>query len=168
VDRPKSRREFLQASTVAAVGTAAAGAETPPPSPKSAPTSFLPILRPPDRILALTEGDRLSLEKGAGGEWGQAGVRITTEATTDRLAVHVTSEGPLRRVQLRWNLPVVEGLRVLGDHWERGYGDLEWRGLVPERPMPWFFLTHDGRRTHGTACGRGRAPWRTGTSTPTA
>jgi alpha-galactosidase len=149
VDRSQSRREFLQASTVAAVGTAATvGAKATRPH-ISAPTSFLPILRPPDRILALTESDRLSLERGAGGEWGRAGVRVTTEATTDRLAVQVASEGPLRRVQLRWSVPVADGLRVLGDHWERGYGDLEWRGLVPERPLPWFFLTHDGRRTHG-------------------
>jgi alpha-galactosidase len=148
VDQRKSRREFLQASTVAAVGTATTAGAGKVPSHRS-PTSFMPILRPPDRIVALTEGDRLSLEKATGGEWARGGVRITTDATTDRLAVRVASETPLRRVQLRWSLPVAEGLRVLGDHWERAYGDLEWRGLVPERPMPWFFLTHDGRRTHG-------------------
>ena len=30
-----------------------------------------------------------------------------------------------------------------------GYGDLEWRGLVAERVMPWYFLAHDGKATHG-------------------
>jgi alpha-galactosidase len=31
----------------------------------------------------------------------------------------------------------------LGDHWERGYGDLQWRFLQPERVMPWYFAAHD-------------------------
>jgi alpha-galactosidase len=44
---------------------------------------------------------------------------------------------------------IASRLRFLGDHWERGYGDLEWRGLVGERVMPWYFVAHDGRHTHG-------------------
>ena len=38
---------------------------------------------------------------------------------------------------------------LLGDHWERSYGDLAWRGIVPERVMPWYFLTWDGLACHG-------------------
>ena len=37
----------------------------------------------------------------------------------------------------------------LGDHWERSYADLEWRGEMPNRPMPWYFLAHDGKDTLG-------------------
>jgi hypothetical protein len=104
---------------------------------------------PPDRVFAHVEGERLALEKGMTGEWARGGVRVETPLTGDRMAVTVASEAPLRRVHLRWGVAVPTGLRLLGDHWERGYGDLEWRGVVPERPMPWFFLTYDGRRTHG-------------------
>lgn len=32
-----------------------------------------------------------------------------------------------------------------GDHWERGYGDLEWRGYTPERTMPWYFYALCGK-----------------------
>ena len=89
------------------------------------------------------------LERIACGEWVRGGVRIETATTIERLAVRVASDVSLRRVHLRWALPVPPGLQLLGDHWERGYGDLEWRGVVPERPMPWYFLARDGRRTHG-------------------
>jgi alpha-galactosidase len=109
----------------------------------------MPLVRPPDRVVALIEGERLILEKSGGSEWARGSVRVTSEAAADRLFVRVASGAPLRRVQLRWSFATPAGLRVLGDHWERGYGDLEWRGVVPERPLPWFFLTHDGRRTHG-------------------
>jgi alpha-galactosidase len=37
----------------------------------------------------------------------------------------------------------------LGDHWERSYGDLERRGEVPNRTMPWYFMAWDGRRADG-------------------
>jgi alpha-galactosidase len=37
---------------------------------------------------------------------------------------------------------------ILGDAWERGYGDLEWRGSVPDRVMPWYAATFDGTLTH--------------------
>ena len=37
----------------------------------------------------------------------------------------------------------------MGDHWERGYGDLEWRGLCYDRILPWYFLAYDGIITYG-------------------
>jgi len=36
----------------------------------------------------------------------------------------------------------------LGDAWERGYGDLEWRGWAPDRVMPWYAATSDRSGTH--------------------
>ena len=57
-------------------------------------------------------------------------------------------ESSVRYVKLRWNF--VEGekrgeaVKVYGDAWERGYGDLEWRGIVPERCMPWVCAVSNG------------------------
>ena len=145
----RSRRAFLQATTAAAAGAATTAAAVPKAARAVAPSSFLPIVRLPDRVFAHVEGERLVLEKGASGAWARGGVRVETSLAGERLAVRAASDVPLRRVRLRWEVAVPPGLRLLGDHWERGYGDLEWRGVVPERPMPWFFLTHDGHRTHG-------------------
>ncbi|PKO22937.1 MAG: hypothetical protein CVU38_06800 [Chloroflexi bacterium HGW-Chloroflexi-1] len=55
----------------------------------------------------------------------------------------------LKRIQIRWRGAFGSGTRFLGDHWERGYGDLAWRGMAPQRPMPWYFLAFDGKATHG-------------------
>ena len=43
----------------------------------------------------------------------------------------------------------MEALLSIGDHWERSYGDLEWQGTIPERVMPWYFLTFDGETVNG-------------------
>jgi len=73
-----------------------------------------------------------------------------TQSQAHILEINVAAETtPLERIHLRWNLPVPAGLRFMGDAWERAYGDLEWRGLVPERIMPWYFLAFDGQLTHG-------------------
>ncbi|WP_020578042.1 hypothetical protein [Actinopolymorpha alba] len=49
----------------------------------------------------------------------------------------------LSRVVLRWAAPVPASALVLGDAWERSYGDLQWRHLQPERLLPWSWLAHD-------------------------
>jgi hypothetical protein len=52
-------------------------------------------------------------------------------------AISVTNDGKdLTYLHIRWNGKASEGLLSIGDHWERSYGDLEWRGTIPERVMP--------------------------------
>jgi alpha-galactosidase len=55
----------------------------------------------------------------------------------------------ISRIQIQWRVRLPSGARILGDAWERSYGDLEWRGIVPCRIMPWYFLVFDGRQTCG-------------------
>ncbi len=54
-----------------------------------------------------------------------------------------------KRLHLRWHGRQDSCRLVLGDTWERAYGDLAWQGLVPERPLPWYFAAWDGTHTHG-------------------
>lgn len=67
----------------------------------------------------------------------------------------ISAEAPLCCLIFKWVLTDSErrkeAVKVLGDHWERGYGDLEWRGIVPHRCMPWYFLVSDAStgRTEG-------------------
>lgn len=97
-------------------------------------------------------------------------VQLTTDAGRDDHAATVDflpdgtvrlsgATAPLRSLTLRWNQPLPTGARVLGDHWERGYGDLEWRGYVPERVLPWYALLFDPAtgETHGFGIQTGAA-----------
>jgi alpha-galactosidase len=97
-----------------------------------------------------TETERMTAEARSAGVWQTKDVQVVCRIETEQHSLFLTAvETPVRRVFLRWRLPIAPGVRFLGDHWERGYGDLEWRGIVPERPLPWYFLTLDGRRTEG-------------------
>lgn len=55
-------------------------------------------------------------------------------------AVEITSSEAVKGVKVRWTYEWPEKVRFLGDAWERGYGDLEWRGMSGRRIMPWYFL----------------------------
>lgn len=108
----------------------------------------LNLIRRPDCVRMDVAGEMCRAQE-AGGLWLAQGAQIRVAEQNDVLSVDlVCSAQPLRRIFLRWNVQVKPG-RILGDHWERGYGDMEWRGIVPERVLPWFFLYNDGQETVG-------------------
>ena len=118
------------------------------PPPVRPSTTRLDLARPPDRVYAQTEADLFALGRSAEG-WAGREVVVQTLVAASTVTVAVRSVPALKRLHLRWEQQLAGPLRILGDHWERGYGDLEWRGLVPERPLPWYFLLHDGSSTQG-------------------
>ena len=69
--------------------------------------------------------------------------KLTLE--NDQLTVYATAycEG-LSFVRLRWNSKMRKDIKVLGDAWERGYGDLQWQSIRPERCMPWYIAVSNG------------------------
>lgn len=101
-------------------------------------------------------------------KWEGRGVRIDLDASVpQRLGVSVSvtpAAKPLRRLFLRWSYAFAADTKILGDAWERSYGELEWRGQVQHRPMPWYFLFTDGRQTTGLGVETGASSlvsWRT-------
>ncbi|MBQ7788620.1 MAG: hypothetical protein IJ398_03100 [Clostridia bacterium] len=64
---------------------------------------------------------------------------------TDSLKITLEAKNQgVRFLRLRWNEKTTREVKVLGDAWERAYGDLEWRGICPERCMPWYFIVSNG------------------------
>ncbi|MFP5228211.1 MAG: hypothetical protein ACLGXA_11340 [Acidobacteriota bacterium] len=110
------------------------------------------ILRQPDAAIAYGGIESPIPLSRQGSEWTGKGVLVTLgreeagEGWTLRLASPTTA---VSHVHLRWNLQIPSDVRCIGDAWERSYGDLEWRGIVPERVMPWYFLAFDGHTVRG-------------------
>ena len=109
--------------------------------------TFFDLFSSPVSITAFT-GDQVFPLHGQ--PWSAGGIQVDLRTQNGALSIDVSADStPLERIHLRWAASVPAGLRCLGDAWERGYGDLEWRGQVPERVMPWYFLAYDGQCTHG-------------------
>ncbi|BDI31169.1 hypothetical protein CCAX7_32200 [Capsulimonas corticalis] len=150
-----TRRQFVQQAAAAALSTALIAPLAPQASgkaPRAARSSsgYFDLQRAPDLIQIFTEDGDRKLSKEAGGRWTSQDAVVTTAVTPSGLNVSLSASNTgVKRIHLRWNGAVAGGQRFLGDHWERAYGDLEWRGVVPDRAMPWYFAAWDGARTHG-------------------
>ena len=104
----------------------------------------------PTRVLVDHAGSGLVAMQHEGAHFTSGEGAVDLVRSADGLAVRVSCpKGLLTRVVLRWEMSFPAGTLFLGDHWERGYGDLQWRGLQPERVMPWYFAAHEqtGGRT---------------------
>ncbi len=53
----------------------------------------------------------------------------------------------LHNVQLQWNYATPSTSIVLGDHWERTYGDVHFQPALFNRKLPWYFVQHNGAAT---------------------
>ena len=115
---------------------------------------FQPMTRLPDFAIFETEQtgyDRFYVQPIASdGTAVQDDMTIRTELCGDLVRISLCAQKtPVCRIRVRWNFPFPKGVRLLADAWERGYGDLEWRGLCAERVMPWYFLANRGEDTIG-------------------
>ncbi len=144
-----TRRAFLGQALALGAGSIVAGAALPDAARakdsnqirKITTLAVLPEL--PARVLVEREGSRLqtATRQGARFTTGEVAVNLLTTAAGQEVRVACPS-GMLRRVVLRWETTFPSDTLFLGDHWERGYGDLQWRFLQPERIMPWYFAAH--------------------------
>jgi alpha-galactosidase len=109
---------------------------------------FSHALELPGRIAVETAEGVWLLTPAAAGQWSGHGVDVAVRFVADRLELELAApQAAVSRVHFRWATGMPAGTRLLNDHWERGYGDLEWRGLAPDRFFPWYFGACDGQRT---------------------
>ena len=99
--------------------------------------------------------DRVIIETGSGTAELPGGEVITLDdvkitVKDGKISAAALFTG-LRFITFIYRCEMPRGSRFLGDAWERGYGDLEWRGVVFDRVMPWYFFASDG----GTLAGYG-------------
>ncbi len=72
------------------------------------------------------------------------------ETQDKKLEVFIQADvSHVKYVKLRWQRRAAGKVQILGDAWERGYGDLQWMGLSSRRTMPWYFLAAADEKIYG-------------------
>ena len=97
--------------------------------------------------LSVPTPDLIRVQRGPRGAWrspSEAAAVVDLRPDGGGLAVNVSvATGVLlSRVHLRWRRPVPSDALVLGDEWERTYGDTCWQPLRAEAVHPWMVLIH--------------------------
>ena len=126
------------------------GVELPVPQDAlGAGLNYINLKRTPDAVWSVIGGVTNALAEVAPRVWSNASVRVELPGNKDGTQVRVSAPGAaLEAVVLRWAGGLPDTVKLLGDVWERSYGDLAWRPLAAARPMPWYFFASDGRVTH--------------------
>ena len=144
-----SRREFLGTAALSVAGLSLRPAHAAELLAAAPTHGFLDLGRPPDAVMVQTAAADIRLTRGSDGRWTSGDVAVTTIERPDALGVSLAAPSTaVKRLHLRWRGDLRAVQRILGDAWERGYGDLEWRAWVPDRVMPWYMATRDGSLTH--------------------
>ena len=85
---------------------------------------------------------RVQLQPGSAWvEPSRSSVAVSCLPDVEGLAIIVEAEA-VSMVHLRWHQELPTDALVLGDAWERTYGDLAWHAARPEQLHPWMVVVH--------------------------
>lgn len=101
--------------------------------------NILKINRPD--FIELTTETKTVTAKWENDDYNLDDINVKLNQNNEHLAIFLTAQtSKVKWIKLRWNnLSWDKNVRFLGDAWERGYGDMEWKGMNPNRFMPWYF-----------------------------
>lgn len=101
--------------------------------------NILKINRPD--FMELTTETKTVTAKWENDDYNLDDINVKLNQDNEHLAIFLTAQtSKVKWIKLRWNnLSWDKNVRFLGDAWERGYGDMEWKGMNPNRFMPWYF-----------------------------
>ena len=101
--------------------------------------NILKVNRP--QFIELTTETKTVTTKWENDDYNLDDINVNLNQDNEHLAIFLTAQtSKVKWIKLRWNnLSWDKNVRFLGDAWERGYGDMEWKGMNPNRFMPWYF-----------------------------
>jgi len=118
------------------------------------PGGFIDVARVPNAVTVITEEGRLSATGDGRGAWDATGAKGTTRVVTrvdgaaSRVTLSAAQDARPKWIELRWSGQTSAWQRVLGDQWERAYGDLRWRSPQAGRVSPWYLVMETPQGTH--------------------
>lgn len=140
-----NRRDLiLGATSAASLATMPLRAQSSKPS-----LPFADLNEAPAEISVFAGLDNTRPLTRSGSEWRSGDVVASLRNTQSGIAVSLTAPAlAVTHLRLRWHITHPEDILVLGDAWERSYGDLGWRNVIPERALPWYCAVHHNDVTH--------------------
>ncbi len=108
------------------------------------------IINHPDEVWAQADGNWFQLKPSGGNNYTYKDVEVSLKVNGNANGVYVQSpSSALTGVRLMWRNGTASSAKMLGDHYERTYGDMAWKKPESSIKNPWYVLLHaDGH----TAC----------------
>jgi len=101
------------------------------------------VINAPDKVWVKSreQWHQLAYSHGA---YVNRDIRVKFKQNGGALAVLVASPvASISAIRISWKYAVKPGAIILGDKWERSYGDLQWTNAVTANVNPWYLMISD-------------------------
>jgi len=106
------------------------------------------IINHPDEVWAKSGDQWFKLNHLLALSYSHGPILVVMKQIGNVLTVEARSPGmQLNAIKLKWKHRTGNSAKVLGDHYERSYGDLAWRNVDASHKNPWYVLLNDGKDT---------------------
>jgi alpha-galactosidase len=106
------------------------------------------LMNAPAEVWAQTDSGWFKLNPNGDSSYVFKDIIISLKANDNSTGVYIQSPlTALNAIRLKWKHETSVNTKVLGDSWERTYGDTAWKALNVETKNPWYVLLHDDRDT---------------------
>jgi len=110
---------------------------------------FTTIMRKPDAVMGATESTDFRFEEHVSDHVCPVEWSYVPSQKGWKVIIHPGKE-PVKYLKMRWHGDFSAIEAVLGDEWGRisaTYAPVEWRSVMPYRPLPWFCIARAGEKT---------------------
>jgi alpha-galactosidase len=102
----------------------------------------------PDEVWAQSGDEWFRLKAANGTVFSYKDIEVKVKTNGNAKGVYVTSPTQqLNAVRLKWKHSIPSTAKFLGDHWERSYGDLQWKTDKAGVKNPWYVIIYDSKQT---------------------
>ncbi|MEO8713254.1 MAG: hypothetical protein ABI405_14075, partial [Parafilimonas sp.] len=106
------------------------------------------LMQMPDAVIIRASDVNFPLQSTDKQTWIFKDIMVRLKNTKDSVAVFVHSPTlPLQEVKLSWKIPAQKNAIMLGDAWERTYGDISWQSINTTKKLPWYCVEHNDNNT---------------------
>jgi alpha-galactosidase len=108
------------------------------------------VIQMPDAVKILSGDNYLPLQSSDKQTWTYRDVVVKLKPNKDSVAVFIQSHSmPLKEVQLSWKFAAPKDVKILGDAYERTYGDISFQPVNATKKLPWYCV---GQNANNTTC----------------
>jgi alpha-galactosidase len=118
----------------------------------------------PDAVNFWSGNQYIALRSSDKETWTYRDMIVRLKSHPDSVSVSIQCPSfSLLEVQISWNFTSSREVAVLGDHWERTYGDVRFEPVKATKKLPWYCIEH---KDNDTFCfgvktgGKSMASWR--------
>ncbi len=106
------------------------------------------VLQLPSTVFIRLDDGQHQLISNGHGKWSYKNVQVQLKHVGEALNVSVSAPGTaLHSLVLEWMYATPGTAALLGDHWERSYGDLHFQPAAFANKMPWYFVQYNENNT---------------------